>query len=143
MKYHVRQVNPRDPEIAALLERMQLQCLPNDIPQKTATGYWWICYTGNGQPAGFAGMVSSIRWEQTGYLSRSGVLPMHQGQGLQKRLIRARISKAKQLCWRYLLSDTSDNPASANSLISCGFKMYEPRIPYGLKTSLYWRRKIL
>ena len=142
MKYQVRQVDPRDPEIWVILERLQLECLPGDIPQKPNRGYWWLCYTDTGAPIGFAGMVPSIRWEQTGYLSRAGVLPQHQGKGLQKRLIKARVSKAKQLGWRYLLSDTSDNPASANSLISCGFKMYEPARPYGLKTSLYWRRRL-
>ncbi|MBU3577512.1 GNAT family N-acetyltransferase [Polynucleobacter sp. UK-Kesae-W10] len=142
MKYSVRRVDPKDPEIWAILERMQLQCLPGDIPQKPKEGYWWICYAETGIPIGFAGMVHSIRWEQTGYLSRSGILPAHQGKGLQKRLIKARVVKAKQLGWKWLLSDTSENPASANSLISCGFKMYEPRHVYGLKTSLYWRKKI-
>lgn len=142
MKYQVRQADTRDAEISAILERLQLQCLPNDIPQKTDKGYWWLCYTEANIPIGFAGMVPSIRWEQTGYLSRAGVLEAHQGRGLQKRLIRVRILRAKQLGWRYLLSDTSENPASANSLISCGFKMYEPMRPYGLKTSLYWRKKL-
>lgn len=142
MTYHVRQVNTKDPEIVAILERLQITCLPGDIPQKATSGYWWLCYTDAGVPVGFAGMVPSVRWEQTGYLSRAGILPAHQGRGLQKRLIKVRIAKAKQLGWRFLLSDTSENPASANSLISCGFKMYEPRNPYGLKTSLYWRRKI-
>lgn len=142
MKYLVRQVDPRDPEIWVILERLQLHCLPGDIPQKPNIGYWWLCYTETGVPIGFAGMVPSIRWEQTGYLCRAGILPQHQGQGLQKRLIKVRVAKAKQLGWLYLLSDTSENPASANSLISCGFKMYEPTRPYGLKTSLYWRRRL-
>ena len=142
MKYLVRQVDPRDPEIWVILERLQLTCLPGDIPQKPSSGYWWLCYTDTGIPIGFAGMVPSVRWEETGYLSRAGILPQHQGQGLQKRLIKVRISKAKTLGWKYLLSDTSENPASANSLISCGFKMYEPTRPYGLKTSLYWRRRL-
>jgi GNAT superfamily N-acetyltransferase len=142
MKYLVRQVDPRDPEIWAILERLQLTCLPGDIPQKPNSGYWWLCYTDAGIPIGFAGMVASVRWEETGYLSRAGILPQHQGQGLQKRLIKVRIAKAKTLGWKYLLSDTSENPASANSLISCGFKMYEPMRPYGLKTSLYWRKRL-
>ena len=142
MKYLVRQVDPRDPEIWVILERLQLTCLPGDIPQKPSSGYWWLCYTDTGIPIDFAGMVPSVRWEETGYLSRAGILPQHQGQGLQKRLIKVRISKAKTLGWKYLLSDTSENPASANSLISCGFKMYEPTRPYGLKTSLYWRRRL-
>ncbi len=142
MKYVVRQVNTRDHEIAELLIRMQLECLPGDRPDSVKQGYWWICYTETGKPAGFCGMRASVRWQETGYLSRAGVLDAHQGQGLQKRMIRVRIRKAKQLGWKWLLSDTSENPASANSLIACGFKMYEPRDPYGLRTSLYWRKKL-
>ncbi len=142
MKYVVRQVNPKDPEIWAIIARLQLQTLPYDVPQKPSEGWWWLCYTDAGIPIGYAGMVPSRRWQETGYLSRAGVLEQHQGQGLQKRLIRVRITKAKQLGYKWLLSDTSENPASANSLIACGFKMYEPSSPYGLETSLYWRRKI-
>lgn len=142
MKYTVRQVNTNDHEVAALLVRMQRECLPGDAPASPHLGYWWICYAPDGKPAGFACLKPSLRWQDTGYLARSGVLLAHRGRGLQKRLIRVRAAKAKQLGWRWLLSDTSENPQSANSLISCGFKMYEPREPYGLKTSLYWRKKL-
>lgn len=142
MKYHIRLVNTFDPEIETLLVRMQRECLPGDAPLPPYIGYWWIAYTEDGQPAAFASMKPSTRWQQTGYLSRSGVLLPHRGRGLQKRLIRVRTRKAKDLGWLWLLSDTSQNPESSNSLISCGFRMYEPREPYGLDTSIYWRKKL-
>ena len=142
MKYAIRYVNGNDPEIAAILYRLQTHCLPGDVPIDPRVGHWWLCYSPKGSPIGFASMKESVRWQDTGYLSRAGVAVEHRGRGLQKRLIQVRVAKAKQLGWKWLLSDTSENPASANSLIACGFKMYEPRHPYGLKTSLYWRRKI-
>lgn len=142
MKFRICQVNARDPEIAELLLRMQRECLPGDVPMSPQTGYWWVAYTEHGTPAGFCGLHASKRWEQTGYLSRSGVLDRHQGKGLQKRMIRIRITKAKRLGWKWLITDTSQNPASANSLIACGFRMYEPRRPYALPTSSYWRRAV-
>lgn len=142
VKYVVRTVNGRDPEVEALLIRMQLECLPEDRPLHPKEGYWWIAYTETGVPAAFCSLKSSVRWAETGYLSRAGVLWGHRGKGLQKRLIRVRIARARHLGWQWLLSDTSENPASANSLIACGFKMYEPAQPYGLKTSVYWRRRI-
>lgn len=142
MKYLIRAADTRDFEIVALLVRMQLECLPGDKPLPPEDGFWWIAYTDTGVPAGFCSMRPSVRWQETGYLSRSGVLEGHRGKGLQRRMIRVRIVRARNLGWKYLLSDTSENPASANSLIACGFKMYEPRDPYGLKTSLYWRRKL-
>lgn len=142
VKYTIRQVNTRDPEISALLVRMQRDCLPGDTPLPPHTGYWWIAYSETGEPAAFASMKASMRWSETGYLSRSGVLLHHRGRGLQKRLIRVRARKAKEIGWLWLLSDTSENPESSNSLISCGFRMYEPREPYGLKTSIYWRKEL-
>ena len=142
VKYRITRANTRDLEIQALLIRMQQECLPSDRPLNPTEGDWWICYADNGAPAGFCSIKPSVRWEETGYLSRAGVLDAHQGKGLQKRMIKVRINRAKRLGWKWLLSDTSENPASANSLIACGFKMYEPRDPYGLKTSLYWRRRI-
>lgn len=142
MKYVISRVSTRDPEIQALLVRMQVECLPGDRPLAARDGDWWICYTEAGTPVGFCALKSSVRWAETGYLSRAGVLPGHRGKGLQKRLIRVRIARARQLGWKWLLSDTSENPASANSLIACGFRMYEPRDPYGLETSLYWRLKL-
>lgn len=142
MKYVIRQANTLDPEIEQLLIRMQRECLPGDSPLHPIIGFWWIAYTEDGQPAAFASMKPSMRWQETGYLSRSGVLEQHRGRGLQKRLIRVRIRKARQLGWQWLLSDTSDNPQSANSLIACGFRMYAPSQPYGLKTSIYWRKKL-
>lgn len=142
MQYRVRQVNGNDHEVRALLLRMQRECLPGDVPLPPSTGYWWIAYTDTGVPAAFCSLKASVRWEQTGYLSRAGVLPGHRGKGLQKRLIRVRIRWAKRIGWQWLLSDTSDNPASANSLIACGFRLYEPRDPYGLRTSIYWRKRL-
>lgn len=142
MQYRVRQVNGNDHEVKALLLRMQRECLPGDVPLSPSIGYWWIAYTETGVPAAFCSMKASLRWEATGYLSRSGVLPKYQGQGLQKRMIRVREAKARRMGWKWLITDTSENPASANSLIFCGFKMYEPNRPYGLKTSIYWRKRL-
>lgn len=141
MRFSVRQVNTNDHEVRALLLRMQRETLPGDVPLLPSTGYWWIAFA-DGKPAGFAALQASIRWQDTGYLSRAGVLAAYRGRGLQKRLIKVRIAKARELGWQWLLSDTSDNTPSANALISSGFKLYEPMRPYGLKNALYWRRKI-
>ena len=142
MKYLVRQVNAKDHEVKAVLLRMQRECLPGDAELNPGTGFWWIAYSEHGQPVAFCSMQGSLRWQNTGYLSRSGVMPGHRGKGLQKRLIRVRAAFARRLGWQWLITDTSDNPASANSLIACGFRMYEPRVPWGLKTSVYWRKRI-
>ena len=143
MKYRIVQVDTRLSKVVQLLMLLQKACLPADVVYKiTNKGYWYVAYTQNGEAAGFAGIVPSTRWSDTMYLCRAGVVRAHRGQGLQKRLIQTRISKAKALGMNWVITDTNENPASANSLIAKGFKMFEPSEPWGLKTALYWKYQI-
>jgi GNAT superfamily N-acetyltransferase len=105
-------------------------------------GYWWLAYDA-GRPVAFGGLVHSQYYQKSGYLIRSGVSWGNQGQGLQKRLIRARLNKARRLGWQWVMTDTSTrNPASANSLISCGFKMFVPWKKWNGRDSVYWQRRL-
>jgi GNAT superfamily N-acetyltransferase len=142
MKFTVRYVDLRKKEYVDLLMYLQRECLPGDVPMKIDRGHWWIAYAEDGKPVGFAGMVRSAQWIDTGYMCRAGVLEEYQGHGLQKKLIRVRIQKARKLNWAWLITDTTNNPASANSLISLGFRMYTPSIPWAWKHSSYWRLNI-
>jgi GNAT superfamily N-acetyltransferase len=142
MKYRIVPVDTRQPEVVQLLTLLQKACLPHDKIYPITKGYWYVAYTQNGEAAGFAGVVPSSRWSDTMYLCRAGVIPTHQGQGLQKRLIRQRLKVAKRLGMNWVITDTNENPASANSLIAMGFKMFEPSKPWGFKTALYWRYRI-
>ncbi len=108
------------------------------------SGHWWLVHHA-GQSVAFAGLdsVTSGGRDHAAYLCRSGVLWDHQGNGLQKRLIRLRMTKARQLGWEWIISDTlANNYASANSLISCGFKLFKPPRKWGERGSLYWRRPL-
>lgn len=143
MKFIIRKADLRKPENRTVLTYLQQKCLPHDKPMDVSYGHWWIAYTEDGKPVGFAGMVRSAQWINAGYLCRAGVLRTHTGYGLQKKLIQARINQARKLNWEWVLTDTTDNPASANSLISMGFKLYEPSVPWAFKNSLYWRLNVL
>jgi GNAT superfamily N-acetyltransferase len=138
----IKRVDIRHSRIQNELAVLQQKCLPGDTPSDTTTGWWWIVYDALNLPCAFAGLIPSVRWTDTGYLCRAGVLFSHRGQGVQKRLIRARIRQARALGWEWLITDTYQNPASANSLIATGFKMYEPSQPWGAKETLYWRLKL-
>jgi GNAT superfamily N-acetyltransferase len=142
MKYHVVHVDIRQPEMVQLLTLLQKTCLPADKIYPITKGYWYVVYTQNNEAVGFGGVVPSSRWSDTMYLCRAGVTRAHQGRGLQKRLLRARIRKAKALGMNWVITDTNENPASANNLISTGFKMFEPSEPWGFKTALYWKYRI-
>lgn len=142
MKFTIRKVDAKDPKIKAQLLAMQLETLPGDKPYDTDFGVWWIAYY-NKTPAGYAGLAQSRQWSNAGYLCRAGVMPAFQGNGLQKRLIKARIRKAKHMGYEWLLCDTTENPRSSNSLISCGFRIYEPKKKWcQAKTAIYWRYKV-
>ena len=142
MKYSIVHADIDLPEIVDLLTLLQKTCLPYDKIYPLTKEYWHVVFSETGEAVGFGGIVPSTRWADTMYLCRAGVAPAHQGQGLQKRLIRQRLKVAKRLGMNWVISDTNQNPASANSLIAMGFKMFEPSKPWGLKTALYWKYKI-
>jgi GNAT superfamily N-acetyltransferase len=137
----LKRVDIRKDSVQLKLSVLQNICLPFDTPYDTNFGCWWIA-TENGRDIGFAGLVRTVSWTDCGYLCRAGVVPFARGQGLQKKFIHVRIRQAKALGWKWVISDTRLNPASANSLISCGFKMFEPTNPWGCKDTLYWRKKL-
>lgn len=138
--YRIRRIDNKRPEVQQLLKRLQKVCLPDDRVFNTDQGYWWVAYH-DVETIAFAGMVPSSNWTDVGYLCRAGVVPDHRGRGLQKRLIRARMQSAKRIGWRWLITDTR-SPESANSLISCGFKMYQPSNPWAYRDSCYWRKEL-
>jgi len=141
-KFTVKKVDIRNSAIQSLLLFLQRKILPEDIPYEPTRGHWWIAYAECGKPVAFAGLVRSIKWNDTGYLCRAGVLDGFNGNGLQLRLIKARLAQAKRLGWNWCITDTTNNPASANSLINAGFKMYTPANPWSFRNACYWKYKV-
>lgn len=140
--YRIRLVDGSDDITAADLRDLHKACFADTAPMiDPGEGDWWLAYR-DGSPVAFAGMKPSLQLDKAGYLNRAGVLPAHQGRGLQLRLIRARERRARKYGWGWLFTDTTDNPASANSLIKAGFRLYEPDIPWGFVRTLYWRKKL-
>jgi GNAT superfamily N-acetyltransferase len=142
MRYRIHRADLSCPDTQLALTQLQKQCLPYDKLAATTSGYWWIVYSETGNKVGFAGLVPSLRWGDCGYMCRAGVLPAHRGKGLQKKLIGVRIRQARALGWNWLVTDTYDNPASSNSLIAKGFKLFDPTVPWGADKTLYWRLKL-
>jgi GNAT superfamily N-acetyltransferase len=142
MKFTIKKVDIRVPSVQTTLLFLQKKILPMDTPYQPDRGHWWIAYAEDGKPVAFAGLVRSIKWSDTGYLCRAGVLDGYTGHGLQKRLILARIKQARKLGWSWLITDTTNNPASSNSLINAGFKIYQPGQPWGFRNAIYWKYKV-
>jgi GNAT superfamily N-acetyltransferase len=142
MQFTVKKADLRNPSLVTLICYLQKKILPSDNIYKPDRGHWWIAYAEDGKPVAFAGLVRSIKWTDTGYLCRAGVLDGYTGHGLQKRLIQARVKQARKLGWNWCITDTTNNPASANSLINAGFKIYTPANKWSFRNAIYWKYKV-
>jgi ribosomal protein S18 acetylase RimI-like enzyme len=139
--FRIMRVNADKPHIWATIVAMDAKCFENAATALVDnSGAWWIAYADGDVPAGYCGIKRSITGKNYGYLCRAGVLPKFRGYGLQKRLIRARVRYAHACNWEMVVTDTHENVPSANSLISCGFKLFEPEVKWSFPTAQYWRK---
>jgi hypothetical protein len=60
----------------------------------------------------------------------------------QARLMRALEARARHIGWRCIVSDTTDNLASANNFIQAGYRLNQPLDPWAWPSTLYWRKSI-
>jgi hypothetical protein len=69
-------------------------------------------------------------------------LQEHCGNSLQLRFMRALESRARRNGWFWIVSDTTENPVSANNFIRAGYRLYLPEQRWGWAHTLYWRKQI-
>lgn len=120
---------------------MQMTIFTGGEHRDTSKDHWWLAYV-DGEPAGFGCL--RIYTDGTAYHALAGVLERFRGQGLQKRLLRAREAFAKKEGCRIAFTYTAwRNWPSANSLIREGYTLYTPHAkPWGLPWSLYFRKTL-
>ena len=125
----------------AQIESLQRSIFPHDTPHPTDSGAWWLVFDGSIAVA-FAGVVASTQWCDAAYLCRAGVAKTHRGQGIQKHLIvlRERQMRAQGMNW--MITDTTANLASSNSLIAKAYRLFDPSKPWGPAGALYWRTRL-
>ena len=103
--------------------------------------YWWEYRDRNSVLIGVCGL--DVFNDTGAFLCLSWVDPAFRGCGFQKKMIRTRERKARSLGCERIVSYTSyDNYASANNLIYCGYKLYEPHVVWGLTKANYWYKSI-
>jgi len=140
--YRIREVDGQDDEIADTLTDIHRLTFFDGAPiPEFDRGHWWLAFDA-AIPVAFAGIVLSTRAVNTGYFCRVGVLKKHRGSALQLRLMRAAESRARQNGWNCVVSDTTENLASANNFIRAGYRLYQPPCPWAWPDSLYWRKSI-
>ncbi len=139
MKYQLT----KEPNPIAVLALDEL-CFPHDDRVVLNGSLWWIVWRGK-EAVGYAGLrvCQNPCNEGVAFLCRVGVLKEHRGNGLQKRLIRARERAAKAMNIRQLVTYCVPwNCASINSLIACGYKLYRPATKYGGAGAIYLQKRI-
>ena len=147
MKFRIREIDVSDTNASKALVSLIYEAFDDGRlvlhykPHKA--GWWWIAYDEHGQPAAFAGMLPSRQFHGWGYLTLSGVSPPYRGYGLQRRLLKTRMKKARDLGWTTLCTETiHDNHMSQRNLILTGFMPYRPSKPWGDKHAVYWKRSL-
>jgi len=110
-----------------------------DYPAHTEGCIWWLAYDGD-KPIAFAGLKRLVENEGLAYMCRVGVLKEYRGQGLQQRLIHARVNWCRRQKGIYgvITYTIPSNVASSNNLIKCGFKLYRPDYKWEGDNALYW-----
>lgn len=138
--YRIRTVDADDDATAEVLGDLhRLTFLDGAAMPQFGLGAWWLAYHDDDAVA-FAGVVPSTHARNSGYFCRVGVLQRHRGRSLQLRLMRAVEARGRRLGWNSIVSDTTDNPASANNFIEAGYRLYEPEAPWAWSHTLYWRK---
>jgi GNAT superfamily N-acetyltransferase len=139
-RVRIRAVDATDLEIAEEIQEMHRVCF-GYAADLTDFGFWWIGYDKD-EPVCFAGLWKSQQYENAGYLCRAGVMPPYRGLGLQRRLLTVRERKARALGWSQLVTDTTDNPPSANNVIRAGFVTFLPVNRWGPSGAVYWTKSL-
>lgn len=143
----IRQVaNPDNPLSDDLLDDLWLmhdQLIGAELTTNSHLYYWWLGLGGAGDYACFGGLFPKFGTPTTAFLGPAAVSEKYRGQGLQRRLIRTRVTMARRLGMdRIVTYVVRSNEVSANNLIRCGFSLYLPKTLWGGETSYYFEKGI-
>lgn len=150
MRFLIKERDGSDPLYAQELREMHYTTFVDSAPMPDfEKGHWWLVYDRDRWAYGvkfvvaFAGIVpSSYAPQSMGYFHRVGVLQCARGHKLQKRLLSVIERKARKNGWTSIISDTTDNPPSANAMISAGYKIFEPAYRWAFSHSIYWKKDL-
>ena len=124
---------------------MQMEIFRDGEHRDTAEDHWWLA-TVNDEPPGFGCLrvMDTTALVPLGYHALSGVLARFRGQGIQRKLLKAREAYARKAgCLQCCTYTAWRNWPSANSLIREGYTLYTPATkPWGLEYSLYFRKTL-
>lgn len=122
------------------LDAMDEIAFPGLTPYPKAGAIWWVAADALGLAA-FAGLKNV--GHDTGFLCRVAVQKAYRGTGLHRKLIQVRERKARSMGLKWAITYVAKyNLKSANNLIRCGYRLYQPQNPYGVPDALYFRKSL-
>lgn len=136
----IYQVNPMEGDWELVLNDLDRGAFPGLEPYRKMGAIWWVAEDKLGLAA-FAGLKNV--GHDTGFLCRVAVQKAYRGTGLHRKLIQVRERKARAMGLKWTITYVSPyNLKSANNLISCGYKLYNPEVRYGVENALYFRKEL-
>lgn len=126
------------PKVLKQLDHLDRMIFPVDDPYPKANNHWWLVEDGEG-PLGFAGL--EVKGAATVFLCRAGVFQRFAGQGIHRKLIRARETFARGLGYSTITTYVvGDNLKSANNFIRMGYRLYKPSAP--VEGALHFKKEL-
>lgn len=136
-KHRLVTYDPKRDGDTAAMQRLHMALFPDLVMPYFGDGRWWLVYAGS-KPIAFAGYSRSTIELGAAYLWRVGVLEGHRGHGLQRTLMDTCVVFARLDGFDRIVSDTTENPPSANNFVRTGWSTYVPAKPWSLPSAIYW-----
>jgi len=120
------------------LQELDRQVFPGCGDEFIKNRVWWVMED-QGKIIAYSGCIYS---EGVCIFNRAWVHRNFRGNGLQSKMIKARLGNAKGLAYVAITYTTFDNVHSANNLIKNKFTLYSPMYAYAGKDKLYFKKEL-
>ena len=129
------------------LRALDAECFPDDKPLVLSDAVGWTLAWEGDEAVAFCGWRPHGSW---GFHVRAGVRPESQGKGLQKQMLALREEAMASAGMSAAVTYTEAySAASMNSLIACGYRVFEGNLntrlvinPAYWRTMVYWRKDL-
>lgn len=140
-RYIFTAYNPTTDGHTTALQKLHMALFPDLSAPYFPDGKWWLTYAGK-RAVAFVGYSLSLIEKDAAYLWRVGVVEGHRGHGLQRVLMDTCVVHARLEGFARIVSDTTDNPPSANNFVRTGWETFFPVKPWGFPSAIYWQKRL-
>lgn len=135
------EIDVNDPKIHKRIKDIHLSCFEDEVDIPWEDLMWGLIDKDTNQVVGYCAMGFS-RYKVQAAFTAAAIIKRYRGFGFQKKMIQHRCRIAKKMGFSRVVTHTVFNPASENSLISCGFKLYRPKVEWAGEHANYWYKTL-